>query len=91
MRVTDRAVANRQTAGAVWMRESGRTLPCSRAAAIAKGFIVEPGSNVSVSTRLRNRVTRQPATRIRVECRGVDQCEHLAGPTSRTIAAPAFA
>src|SRR5882672_9566693 len=37
----------------VWITVSGRTLPASRAAAIVNGFIVEPGSNVSVSVRLR--------------------------------------
>ena len=37
----------------VWITVSGRTLPASSAAAIVNGFIVEPGSNVSVSARLR--------------------------------------
>ena len=37
------------------MTVSGRTLPASSAAAIVNGFIVEPGSNVSVSARLRIR------------------------------------
>ena len=39
--------------GAVCTNVSGRTIPRSSALAIAKGFMVEPGSNVSVSTRLR--------------------------------------
>ena len=38
----------------VWMSVSGRTFPVSSAAEIVNGFIVEPGSNVSVSARLRN-------------------------------------
>ena len=39
--------------GAVSIRVSGRTLPASIAAAMVNGFIVEPGSNTSVSARLR--------------------------------------
>ena len=39
----------------VWITVSGRTLPASSAVAIVNGFIVEPGSNVSVSARLRIR------------------------------------
>ena len=39
--------------GAVSITVSGRTRPASSAAAIVNGFIVEPGSNVSVSARLR--------------------------------------
>ncbi len=48
--------------GAVWMTVSGRILPLSSAAAIVNGFIVEPGSNTSVSARLR---IRSRATRLR--------------------------
>ena len=39
--------------GAVWMGVSGFTIPASRAAATVKGFIVEPGSKMSVTERLR--------------------------------------
>ena len=39
--------------GDVSITVSGRTRPASSAAAIVNGFIVEPGSNVSVSARLR--------------------------------------
>ena len=37
----------------VWITVSGRIRPASSAAAIVNGFIVEPGSNTSVSARLR--------------------------------------
>ena len=40
--------------GAVWITVSGLTLPCSSASEMVKGFITEPGSKVSVSTRLRS-------------------------------------
>ncbi len=39
--------------GPVWITVSGRTAPLSSAAAIVNGFSVEPGSNTSVSARLR--------------------------------------
>ncbi len=39
--------------GAVCMTVSGLTIPASSAAAIVNGFSVEPGSNTSVSARLR--------------------------------------
>ena len=46
--------------GAVWITVSGRTAPLSSAAAMVNGFSVEPGSNTSVSARLRifSRATR---------------------------------
>ena len=40
--------------GAVWIAVSGRTRPFSSASATMNGFIVEPGSKVSVSARLRS-------------------------------------
>ena len=40
--------------GAVWMTVSGVTRPLSSAHAATKGFIVEPGSKVSVRARLRS-------------------------------------
>ncbi len=40
--------------GAVWINVCGVTRPLSSASAMTKGFIVEPGSKVSVSARLRN-------------------------------------
>ena len=39
--------------GAIWITESGLTRPPSRARATVKGLSVEPGSNVSVSARVR--------------------------------------
>jgi hypothetical protein len=39
--------------GAVWITVSGRTAPLSSAAAMVKGFNVEPGSKTSVALWLR--------------------------------------
>ena len=44
-----------RAAAPVWITVSGRILPASSAAAIVNGFSVEPGSNTSVSARLRMR------------------------------------
>ena len=50
--------------GAVWITVSGVTRPLSIAQAATNGFIVEPGSKVSVSARLRScapvRLRRSP-------------------------------
>ena len=40
--------------GAVLMGVLGVTMPLSSASAVMKGFMVEPGSKLSVSTRLRS-------------------------------------
>ena len=40
--------------GAVWITVVGVTRPVSSAQAATNGFIVEPGSKVSVSARLRS-------------------------------------
>ena len=40
--------------GAVWIMVSGLIKPFSKAKLMANGFMVEPGSKVSVSARLRN-------------------------------------
>ena len=42
--------------GAVWITVSGFTVPASSAVAAVKGFSVEPGSNRSVTARLRVRL-----------------------------------
>jgi len=41
--------------GAVWITESALTVPDSSAVAAVNGFNVEPGSNKSVTARLRAR------------------------------------
>ena len=65
--------------GAVWIGVAGVTRPVSSARRTTKGFIVEPGSKVSVSARLRScapvRLRRSPG----VEARVVGQRQHLAG------------
>ena len=54
--------------GAVWIIVAGVTRPLSSASAMTKGFIVEPGSKVSVSARLRNcapdRFLRLPGSKL---------------------------
>mgnify|MGYP006995914119 CR=1 FL=1 len=40
--------------GAVWIGVLGLTMPFSSASAAMKGFMVEPGSKLSVSARLRS-------------------------------------
>ena len=77
--------------GAVWMIVSGRTLPTSSAAAIVNGFIVEPGSNTSVSARLRifSRATRLRAFGLYVGQLASARISPLS--TSRITRPPAFA
>ena len=80
MRVVDRCAAPMVSVpGAVWITVSGRTLPASSAAAIVNGFIVEPGSNMSVSARLRMRVARDLVAAVRVVGRPVGERQDLAG------------
>ena len=54
--------------GAVWIIVSGVTRPVSSASATTNGFIVEPGSKVSVSARLRScapdRLLRLPGSKL---------------------------
>ena len=77
--------------GAVWITVSGRTAPDSSAAAIVNGFIVEPGSNTSVSARLRicSRATRLRAFGLYVGQLASARISPLF--TSRITSPPAFA
>ena len=65
--------------GAVWITVSGRIGPASSAAAIVNGFSVEPGSNTSVSARLRIRSRATLSRAVRVVRRPVREREDLAG------------
>ena len=69
--------------GPVWITVSGRILPESSAAAIVNGFSVEPGSNTSVSARLRILLARDAVARVRVVRRPVGEREDLAGARRR--------
>jgi hypothetical protein len=77
--------------GAVWMRCCGDTLPASMAAATENGFIVEPGSKVSVNTRLRTAAFCHWSRRFGSKLGQFASARISPVPASRTITAPAFA
>ena len=64
--------------GAVWITVIGLTRPVSIAQPMMNGFIVEPGSKVSVSARLRNCSPVSLAAVVGREARVVGQRQHLA-------------
>ena len=83
--------------GAVWMTCPARTMPASSAAAAVNGFSVEPGSNRSVTARLRVRFGSMLAAIVRVvgradwPARGLRRSAHRARrcrPLSRDDPSP---
>ena len=64
--------------GAVWIGVSKRNLPFSSASAAVNGFIVEPGSKVSVKARLRSCAPVSLTAVVRVVGRQIGQRQHFA-------------
>ncbi len=77
--------------GPVSMRVSGFATPASRAAATNRGFMVEPGSKVSVTARLRSRAASKVARLLGLKLVELARARISPVLASSTTTAPALA